>query len=240
MNKHLIKVFIVAVSFCAQTAHSESLTFVKSTRLIFNADQRAVSFPLKNDTNSHYLVKGSVLNLNGHEPGDVNLNFLVLPEVQFLEPGKHQELRVVRVGGKYPQDRESVFFVNGVFIPQSANQSVSTLNLAISINVKMFYRPETIVDKNAIKQVAKQLKFELTPQQLRVQNPTPYYATFSALSVDTYSLTNEQLKVMVPPYGENHYSVQGGGFKTAKVFWSLIDELGNDTEMMVREVGVQK
>ena len=240
MNKHWIKVFIVTVSFCLQAAHSESLTFVKSTRLIFNADQRAIPFPLKNDTDSHYLVKGAVLNLNGHQPGDVNRHFLVLPEVQFLEPGNHRELRVVRVGGTYPQDRESVFFVNGVFIPKSANQSVSALNLAISINVKMFYRPEAIVDKNAIKRIAKRLQFELTPRQLRVQNPTPYYATFSALSVDSSSLTNEQLKVMVPPFGESRYAVHGVDVETAKVSWSLIDELGNDTERMVREVGVQK
>lgn len=240
MMKRLFKVIVLAVSFFAISAHAESLTFVEYTRLIFNGTQKAVSFPLKNDTTFHYLVKGSVRNLQGNEPGPTSQDFLVLPEVLLLEPGKHQELRIVRIGGQYPTDRESVFFVNGVFVPEKHNQSTTGLNLAISLNVKMFYRPESIIDKAAIKQVAKQLKFTLTPQQLHVQNPTPYYATFSALSVDSYSLKNEQLKVMVPPFGESHYSIQGIGLKTGKISWSLIDEWGNDTEMQVKEVRVQK
>ena len=240
MVKRIIKFFVVAVSFSSLSAHAESLTFVKYTRLIFNGTQKAVSFPLKNDTRSYYLVKGSVRNFQGHEPGNTTQDFLVLPEVLLLEPSAHQELRIVRVGGKYPTDRESVFFVNGVFVPENQNQSTSALNLAISINVKMFYRPESIVVKEAIKQVASQLKFTLTPRQLRVQNPTPYYATFSSLSIDTYSLGNEQLKVMVPPYGESNYSIQDVSIESGKVTWSLIDELGNDTEKMVKAVGVQK
>lgn len=240
MIKRMIKVLVVAVSFSALSAHGESLTFVKYTRLIFNGTQKAVSFPLKNDTSSNYLVKGSVRNLEGNEPGTTNQDFLVLPEVLLLKPGKHQELRIVRVGGQYPKDRESVFFVNGVFIPEKQKQQTPTLNLAISLNVKMFYRPESIIDRDAIKQVAKQLKFKLTPQKLHVQNPTPYYATFSALSVDSYSLKSEQLTVMVPPFGESKYSIQGINSESGKISWSLIDELGNDTDVIVREVGVQK
>ncbi len=240
MIKRIIKLFVVTVSFSALSAHAESLSFVKYTRLIFNGTQNAVSFPLKNDTNSHYLLKGSVRTIQGNNPGSTTQDFLVLPEVMLLEPGVHQELRIVRVGGQYPSDRESVFFVNGVFVPENQNQSTSALNLAISINVKMFYRPEPIVVKEAIKQVASQLKFTLTPQQLRVQNPTPYYATFSSLSIGTYSLGNEQLKEMVPPYGESYYSIQDVSFKSGKVTWSLIDELGNNTEKMVKEVGVKK
>lgn len=239
MIKRILKVFVIAVSLFASFASAESLTFVKYTRLIFNANQKAISFPLKNDTASYYIVKGGVRNLQGNDPGKVTQDFLVLPEVQLLEPGKHQELRIVRVGGQYPTNRESVFFVNGFFIPENkTNQSDSTLNLAISINVKMFYRPESIIDKEAIKKVAKQLKFTLTPRQLCVQNPTPYYATFSTLSIDTYSLNNEQLKVMVPPYGESYYPIGAISSKAVKISWSLIDELGNNTEMLVREVGV--
>ena len=239
MTKHWVKVFIVAVSFCALTAHSESLTFVKSTRLIFNGNQRAVSFPLKNDTTSHYLVKGSVQNLVGHQPGDVNHNFLVLPEVLLLEPGKHQELRVVRVGGKYPQDRESVFFVNGVFVPEKQDQTSALLSLAISLNVKMFYRPPEIIDESAVKEVAKQLIFEASTKQLKVRNPTPYYATFSNLTFASYSLSNEQLKEMVPPYGEAVYSIKGIEKGLNNLSWSLIDELGNDTEKIERKLKVQ-
>ena len=240
MFKHICMVFVIAISFSSSMAYSESLTFVKYTRLIFNSTQKAISFPLKNDTSTYYLVKGSVQNILDNEPGSTTQDFLVLPEVLLLKPNEHQELRIVRASGQYPSDRESVFFVNGVFIPANQNQLISTLNLAISINIKMFYRPEAIIDNEAIKRVASQLKFTLMPQQLRVQNPTPYYATFSSLSIDDYSLGHEQLKVMVPPYSESYYPINAVGLESAKISWSLIDELGNDTDKIVREVGVTK
>ena len=241
MIKHLIRFLVVAASFFALSASAQSLSFVKYTRLIFDGSQKAISFPIQNDTNAYYLATGRVRKVQENQPGDLTPDFMVLPEVLLLKPGEHQALRVVRVGGQYPSDRESVFFVSGVFVPEKQSETNASLNVALEVNVKMFFRPDSLLKKGAIKHVAEQLIFALGPKELRVQNPTPYYATFSSLSVNEKALNHEQLTMMVPPFGESRYSIKEiGSAKNGVINWSLIDELGNDTATLVKEVRVEK
>ena len=212
--------------------YAASLTFVESTRLVFNASNPSVDFPIKNDTNLNYLVKANVRDVFNHSPGKVNPHFLVLPEVLKLEPGKHLMLRVLRVGGNFPKDRESVFFVTGHFIPESKRPKSgdSPLNLAVAINMKMFYRPETIIDLQAIKKVSPKLRFSLTRDLLMVNNPSPYWLTFGQLSCDKQEVTSEERRKMIPPFGGQSYRC--GDYQKGKriVKWSLIDEFGHNTE----------
>lgn len=236
---NMFKCFILLLfSFCMSSALSSTLTFVKSTRLIFDGSKKSASFPLQNDTHQRYLVKGSVKDAIQGGVGKVNNDFLVLPEVLLLKPGQHQQLQVRRVGGKYPQDRESVFYLNGFFVPESNPNSQDQLNLAISVNVKMFYRPASIYDFWATSKVTSKLEFltDLQNKRLVVKNPTPYFVTFSQLNVGKESLTNEQLKMMVAPFGKQIYTVKSLKKGINKISWTLIDELGNDTDLLSREI----
>ena len=222
--------FAISV-FSFTTANSASLTFVEQTRLIFNANTNAASFPIKNDTDRRFLVKASVLDISGDSPGQPNSDFLVLPEVLVLRPGKHQQLKVVRVSGNFPKDRESAFFLNGYFIPEEKKSSTdSTVNLAVSLNVKMFYRPVDIIDNQAIRKVSPLLEFGFKPGYLIVRNPSPYHLTFAKLAVNGVELSSSQLKQMVKPFACADYEISLYNTGEKEISWVLIDEYGNGTQ----------
>ena len=227
-----LSVCLATSIFCYSTAFSASLTFVEKTRLIFNASGTSVGFPVKNDTSNRYLVKAAVRHEEKNAPASTTSHFLVLPEVMVLEPGKHQMLRVVRVSGDFPKDRESVFFLNGHFVPEAkkTRPTDSLMNLAVSLNIKMFYRPHNIIDDDAVKKVAPTLKFDIKSNYLTVRNPSPYYVTFGSLAVDGVSLDQHQLKKMVAPFASTDYAISIPGGTVKKIQWTLIDEYGNRTK----------
>lgn len=222
----------LATLFLTTTQNSwASLTFVESTRLIFDGNKKAAIFPVKNRSNLNYLLKASIFNAkeNGR-PGLLNKDFIVLPEVLMLKPNSSQYLRILRVAGQYPTDRESVFFINGFYLPEQTQKTKTTLNLAMSINVKMFYRPEAIKDQEAIKRVSSSLSYRLEKSHLIVTNPSPYFLTFHSLSIGKHSFSDDQLIPMIPPFGEKRYTIDGLAQGEHKVSWSLIDEFGNKTD----------
>lgn len=224
---------LVALFFYSTNIFAASLSFVEQTRLIFNAPALSVSFPIHNNTNQKYLVKSSILNVENNLPADPNNKFLVLPEITVLTPGKKHLLQVTKITGDFPTDRESVFFLNGYFVPESKIEAKddSFLNLAFSVNVKMFYRPLSIVDDNAIEKASERLIFEpINGTKVNVKNPTPYYLTFGKLVVNGVELVSGELRKMLKPYGSEIYKIEFPIKKATEVSWTLIDEYGNWTK----------
>lgn len=68
-RRTVILVCLVILPTLYFSTQAASLTFAESTRLIFNATQSSVGFPVKNDTDLHYLVKGSVFEMKDNRPG---------------------------------------------------------------------------------------------------------------------------------------------------------------------------
>lgn len=235
-SRRLLSVFLASSLFASQ-ANSASLAFVEQTRLIFNATSNAVAFPLKNDSSLNYLVKCIVKNADSNgKPTTVNSDFAILPEVFVLSPQSRKTLQVARLSGQYPHDRESVFYLNGFFVPEVQGQTENSFNLAVSVNVKVFYRPKGLVKLEAVKDVSETLQFEYESGSLKVSNPSPYFVTFGTLRVDEQSFGVEQLQKMVPPFGSQSYSIAVKNLKQVSVEWSLIDEFGNKTDQLSRSV----
>lgn len=237
-RRTVIPVCLVILPTLYFSTQAASLTFAESTRLIFNATQSSVGFPVKNDTDLHYLVKGSVFEMKDNRPGGGSSHFWVLPELIRIDPGQHQMLRVVLIAGELPQDRESVFFVNGHFIPASQRPtgSDSPLNLSFSINVKLFYRPKGLVDMMAIKKIAPQVSFSVNDHELTAYNSSPYWLTFQTLRYGDAPVNSDDIRKMVPPFGQETYFVSPSDLNNQIVEWSLVDEFGNGTIITTRKL----
>ena len=80
---------------------------------------------------------------------------------------------------------------------------------------------------------------DLQNKRLVVKNPTPYFVTFSQLKLGKESLTKEQLKMMVAPLSQQAYSFKSLKKGINEISWTLIDELGNDTDLLSRDIRVQ-
>lgn len=100
--------------------------------------------------------------------------------------------------------------------------------LTVVSNIKLFYRPKGL-SKRAIvdTDIASQLRFRRKGSQLIAENPTPYWLTFSRLSIGDFNLDKSQLCIMVPPKGEQRYAVPG--LARGELSWTLIDEDGWST-----------
>uniref|UniRef100_A0A182SQJ5 Uncharacterized protein n=1 Tax=Anopheles maculatus TaxID=74869 RepID=A0A182SQJ5_9DIPT len=131
--------------------------------------------------------------------------FIVTPPLARLEANSELTLRIRRNGEPLPTDRESVFFISMKAVPakKEANDSGASGQMALTVvsNMKLFYRPEGLA-KRAVADVASQLRFHRDGDNLIANNPTPYWLTFSQLKVGNVELGKPDLRLMVPPKGQ--------------------------------------
>ncbi|EFE54095.1 gram-negative pili assembly chaperone domain protein [Providencia rettgeri DSM 1131] len=216
-----------------------------NTRVIFPAsEKRGVSYTLTNNTDNLYLLQARVVPFEGKTENTTETQpIVVLPPLQRFEPHERQVLRLRVVDEhKLPTDRESVFALTLKAIPSQSRSDVVEdknaaenkgpsgvmLQLAVQNNLKVFYRPQGIAKLTPL-QVSQQLQAHRQGTSLIIKNPTAYYVTFGELSVDGNKLSSTDLKRMVPPFGQQTYSlperVQGG-----EVRWRTLSDYGSLTE----------
>ncbi|WP_051690928.1 fimbrial biogenesis chaperone [Photorhabdus australis] len=186
-----------------------------------------VTLSMTNHTAQNYLVQGFVSPMDP-DTGRFDTQaeqvtpFIVLPPLKRLEAEEKFSFRIRQLGEQLPPDRESAFVVSlraipGVAVPDTAEapalshrtDKASQVQVALQMNIRLFYRPQGVPDRDNAT-VAKQVKFSLQGTQLRVENPTPYFLTFSALKVGTQQADDHIRQAMVPPKGIQTYSFTTG------------------------------
>ncbi|MFC0227967.1 fimbrial biogenesis chaperone [Serratia aquatilis] len=207
-------------------------------RVIYpESEQKGVTLTVNNKSAAPYLMQSWIRPVDPNN-GDVDLSyngqqkmpFIVTPPLARLEANSELTLRIRRNGELLPNDRESVFFISMKAIPAkqetSEREPAGQMALTVVSNMKLFYRPAGLA-KRAVADVASQLRFHREGDRLLVENPTPYWLTFSQLKVGSIELGKPALRLMVPPKGQQRYSLPSGAVGT--VAWKLIDEDGWDT-----------
>lgn len=223
-----------------QPAKKEGISFYVLRVIYTEKDKNGVSLTAYNSTSSAYLFQSRMLPVdlatgNSGIPADKggHIPFIVTPPLSRLEANSELVLRIRRNGEFLPEDRESVFFISMKAIPsqrspEEREPDSQQMVLTVVSNIKLFYRPEglhrrAIVDTD----VASKLTFRKEGNILIAENPTPYWLTFSRLKAGEKELDKAQLRLMVPPKGQQSYSLPAGA--TGSVSWQLIDEDGWDT-----------
>ncbi|CNK63160.1 putative pilus chaperone%2C PapD family [Yersinia mollaretii] len=155
---------------------------------------------------------------------------LVLPPLFRLQPQAQRSLRLILSGAnKLPVDRESAFWLNVYEIPPKSTTKVedeSFVTLGLRMQYKVFYRPKSIPAPGET--LGKALTFTLVRSGdsalIKVNNPTPYYASLASLTLGSA----EALPDMVAPFSTldfplNHSPTAGN----TTLNFVLIDDLGN-------------
>ncbi|MCA6220417.1 molecular chaperone [Photorhabdus sp. UCH-936] len=209
----------------AQAAENQGLSFSPMQLSYVAKDSPGgVTLSMTNHTEQGYLVQGFV------SPMDPNTGrfdtktgqvppFVVLPPLKRVEAGGKFSFRIRQLGEKLPPDRESAFVVSlraipGVAVPDTGAPERQTgkhsqVQVALQMNIRLFYRPQGVPARDNAT-VAKQVKFSLQGTQLRVDNPTPYFLTFSVLKVGSRQADDPSRQAMVPPKGIQTYSFTAG------------------------------
>lgn len=114
---------IYVILFCVFPAHAGIV--VGGTRFIFNGDQDSISFQVKNTSANVYLVQTKIFSGNDDE-GNNNAHdkvhevpFIATPMLFRLKPLRDNYVRILKVPGQLPQDRETLFWLTIAGIPAS-------------------------------------------------------------------------------------------------------------------------
>ena len=113
---------------------------VDGTRFIFDADKPSITFTVNNTAQQRYLVLSKVLDAQGKSSRQVP--FMTTPPLFPLLPGHSNIVRIMRLGGDLPDDRESLFWLSVASIPETQSKPpANALQVAIRSRMKLFYRP---------------------------------------------------------------------------------------------------
>lgn len=201
---------------CVGTVPAHASVVIAGTRVVFPAAAGEVTVRLSNEGSQPALVEAWI---DGGDPASTpdtaNVPFLVTPPLVRMNAGKGQSLRLVYTGQPLPQDRESLFWLNVLEIPPRPNakpgQEQNTLQFAVRSRLKLFFRPSGLPDD--LPTAAQQLTWTLVRDggglAIEAHNGSPYYITFSKLSLVAGEASYASGTGMVAPRSSLRLPVKG-------------------------------
>lgn len=194
---------------------------VGGTRVVYDGSRKEASISVKNSEKTKpYLIQSWVEDATQPAPGKAP--FIMTPPLFRLDGEQENVLRIIRTGGEFPEDRESVFWVNIKSIPASEQTEENQLLISVKSRIKLFYRPAGI--PGDVTNAYQALVFTRAGEELRVNNPTPYYVSFFRVSVGDKDINDAG---MVAPKSSLAWTLPKGASST--VSWQAINDYGGIT-----------
>lgn len=226
-----MKLPLIFSLFCIVSLFSENgrtAVSVGGTRLIYDAGQKEASITVSNsEKGSPILIQSWV---DEGESSKVKSPFIVTPPLFRLDPGQDNILRVVRTGGKIPEDRESLYWLNIKSIPSVKKSDIrsNTLQLAIKNRIKFIYRPVSVAgtpEENADKLIWKRVG-----NQVQVTNPTAFVMNFGLLTIGgkTFKPSLPE-QTFIEPKSVKMFSVPAST-TTNSISWKIINDYGGTSK----------
>lgn len=153
---------------------------IGGTRIIYSSDKSDATISVRNNDNTlPYLIQTWVDPFESRDRSSPP--FTVIPPVSRLEPQQEKILRIMKVKGALPDDRESVFWLNVKNIPPSGN-SPNRLEIAIKTRIKLFWRPAAL--KVTPEAAAPKVTWHTEGGFLVVHNPSAIHVNVMNVTVD--------------------------------------------------------
>nr|WP_174507003.1 fimbria/pilus periplasmic chaperone [Acinetobacter sp. Marseille-Q1620] len=195
---------LIAINFAAEAA-----IIVNGTRVIYPANKKDVTVQVKNDGTKPSLMQVWMDNGDASiTPDKSDVPFVITPPVSRVDPKTGQSISIAYLNNaNLPKDRESIFWLNILDVPAKPQNSkenqdaTNYLQLSIRSRIKVFYRPEDL--KGNPLDAPSALQWKQSGTQLNVNNPTPYYVSFSSIKAVSNTGTATELAakgLMLAPY----------------------------------------
>ena len=224
-------VLAVLLSASLLSVASQAGVMLGGTRIVFDGSKRDASISVGNTTAQPYAVQTWI-----NTEADDNTSatpFVATPPLFRLDPRKEQMVRIQKVPGTLPEDRESVFYFNAQEIPVAGKADENTLKIAMRTRIKLFYRPAGL--KGNALDALPQLRWSLVQEQgkpvLVVNNPSAFHVSFIGVKVSAGAQTVEvQEPKMVAPMSSQRYALPGFSGRSGEVMFSAINDYGGYSE----------
>jgi fimbrial chaperone protein len=236
LSKRFIISAILGSVLAVCTLAVNASVMLGGTRVILGEKDRQASIPLKNTGSSPYVVQTWV----DAGEGKNKTPLLVTPPLSRLDPGAENILRIVRISGDLPSDRESAFWLNVKEIPEKSDQP-NVLQIAVRTRIKIFYRPAGLAGKPD--EARSLIALAVVPgadgkgAALRVSNPSAYNVTFTGFKING---GKEQTKAgMVPPFGALDFPLTAiSSPQAVDVSYTTINDYGGETPEVMTKAAV--
>lgn len=207
---------------------------VDATRVIYNGTDKSASLPIHNDAAEAYMVQ-TWLDSGDRNQVPKNLPIVVVPPILKLDGAKTAILRFIYSGNGFPQDKETLLWINVQEIPP-APKLENVLQVAVRTRIKLFYRPTTL--KTTLDEQVKKLRWQREGSRLLAINDGPLHITFGALHLkNSAGKTVDVDANMVNPGDRLSIDIPAGANVNNKISFSYINDFGGRTE--VKDVPVQ-
>ncbi|HDM8435378.1 TPA: fimbria/pilus periplasmic chaperone, partial [Yersinia enterocolitica] len=222
---------------------------VGETRAIYPLSSvKGISLSMVNPQDYPILVQTQIKDEDKHSSAP----FVVTPPLFRLDAGMQGRVRVIRTGGNFPQDRESLQWLcltgvppkegdiwdNGHHDNKKETQDVNLdVRLSISTCMKLLVRPDQLKQKP--EDVAGELIWQRNGKQLQVNNPTPFYISFKSINLGgkNINLSSAGENTYVAPFGERSYALpMDMAGSPVEVNWKIINDLGGESQVFKANV----
>lgn len=165
--------------------------------------------------------------------------FIVTPPLFRLDSHQQTGLSIVRTGGRFPEDRETLEWlcVKGIPPKESAkddsgsNENKPTFKLKLSIDncIKLLVRPKNI--NNFSDEDGSSVIWYKQGNRLRGENKTPFYINFAELKIGSVNISDMHY---IPPFSSYDYYIPKG--VSGKVSWSVLNDYGAASKIYEADV----
>ncbi|MCU6678492.1 fimbrial biogenesis chaperone [Leclercia tamurae] len=197
---------------------------IGTTRIIFIEGKKEASVSLDNQDSTPYLIKSWAEN-----DKIAGSHFMVTPPLFRLEGKQKNVVRIFKLDGALPADRESLFFFNTTAIPASTEDtSRNTLQIAVRTKLKLIFRPKALKDEMPVNYAGK-LTWQKKNNAITVSNPSPYYINFMSVKVNNLPVELKETNY-VAPFSSTTYELNNAKMGSGKIEWIAINDFGGQSD----------
>ena len=234
----LASVAAPAVPADTETSTQSFSVRLGASRVIYNPASAGQTLTVTNPQDYPVLIQSRVLGADRKTLAP----FVVTPPLMRLDGQQSSRLRIVRTGGSFAPDRESLQLLCVKGIPpkegdawakedETVGKKVS-LNVQLSINncIKLLVRPDAV--KGHPDDPQYRLKWQHQNNKLRAINDSPFYMNLSALKMNGKDVSD---MTYVAPFSAQEFTVPSGK-NTGKVEWKLVNDYGGESALYQADI----
>ncbi|PEH74482.1 molecular chaperone [Edwardsiella tarda] len=234
--------FVYAIENKIETKTQRFSIKLGETRLVYNTLSPGKTLTVINQQDYPILVQALAFS----EDMKNKAPFVVTPPLFRLDGQQQSRLRIVRTGGDFAKDRESLQWLCVKALPPKADdvwaieqngknaikeKSSSILNIQLSINscMKLLVRPESI--NNPPSDLSQSLSWHRQGNQIKAVNNSPFYINLSSLNIGGKKISNIHY---IPPFSS--YIFHSPSMDNGKVNWTAINDYGGESKVYQSEI----
>lgn len=240
-------IFIAVLFFVVGLGQAQAGLIINNTRVIYSEEDGESVVQLKNINTGNNPILVQIWMDNGDPNADINkltVPFNIMPAISRIDAKKGQAVRILRTKDIPANDRETLFWINFLDVPQKPTVQLSNgenlLQLSIRSRLKFFYRPKSISKNPSDMYGLVKLKAVANGSSYRIliKNPTPYYITFGSLDIQSkdnktvYASMSKKDDLMLEPFSEKTITLkatsQPNYSSGITVHYGLVNDFGTE------------